>query len=279
MANRSYKANYGRVFAIVGVVIVAIIIIVVLKSPTTNNSSASDAIAPQKLINQITSIPSTISDAIGGGTVTAKASPISGKPYLTSNGLPQILYMGAEYCPYCAAERWPVIIALSRFGTFSGLRTTHSSTSDVYPDTQTFSFHGSSFTSKYIGFTPVEMYSNIADSNGTSGYTTLDTPTSTEQSLMNTYDAPPYVSSSNQGAIPFIYFNGKYLIVGATYSPQVLQNQSYQNIADALSKPNSAITKGVLGAANNMTAVICKITGNQPVTACTPTIQKLETSL
>jgi hypothetical protein len=28
-----------------------------------------------------------------------------------------------------------------------------------------------------------------------------------------------------------------------------------------------------------MTAAICKLTNNQPATACTPTIQKLESSL
>jgi hypothetical protein len=96
---------------------------------------------------------------------------------------------------------------------------------------------------------------------------------------MSTYDAPPYVSSSDQGAIPFIYFGGKYLIVGATYSPQVLQGKSYQQIANSLSSPSSAIAKGMLGAANNITATICKLTNNQPTTACTPTITGLESSL
>ena len=174
------------------------------------------------------------------------------------------------------AERWPMVIALSKFGTFKNLGTTHSSSTDVYPDTQTFSFHGSSFISKYLSFMPVEMYTNIPNSNG---YTTLDTPTSSEQSIMNTYDAPPYTSSSNQGAIPFIYFAGKYLIVGATYSPQLLLNQSYQNIANDLSNPNSGVTQGILGAANNITATICKITNNQPATACTPAIKTMEASL
>jgi hypothetical protein len=279
MANRNGKANYGRVFIIIGAAIVVFILVILFKSPTTPNSNVSDAIAPTKLINQITSVPISVSDTVGSGSSTVKASSLSGKPYLTSNGLPQILYMGAEYCPYCATERWPMIVALSRFGTFKNLSTTHSSTTDVYPNTQTFSFHGSSYTSKYIGFTPVEMYSNIASSSASSGYTTLDTPTSTEQSLMNTYDAPPYVSSSNQGAIPFIYFAGKDLIVGATYSPQVLQGQSYQQIANALSNPKSAIAQGVLGAANNITATICKLTGNKPANVCDSTITKLESGL
>ena len=33
-----------------------------------------------------------------------------------------------------------MVSALSRFGTFTGLTTTHSSTSDVYPNTPTFTF-------------------------------------------------------------------------------------------------------------------------------------------
>jgi len=273
---KANKAKYGRVFGVIAVVIVIFLIIIVSKSPTTTNSSTADGKASAKIVSQITTIPSSISDQVGKGSSTVNATAISGKPYLTSNGLPNILYMGAEYCPYCATERWAMVVSLSRFGTFSNLGTTHSSSSDVYPNTQTFSFHDSSYHSRYIGFTPVEMYTNIPNS---SGYTTLDTPTSAEQSLMNTYDAPPYVSSSEQGSIPFIYFAGKYLIVGATYSPQVLQNQTYQSIANALSNPKSSIAQGVLGAANNLTATICKLTNNQPSTACTSTIIGLEASL
>jgi hypothetical protein len=276
MANSSNKARYGRIIGIVGVIIVIFLIIIVSKSPTTGNTTGSDGIASNSIVKQITTIPSSISDQVGSGSSTVKASAISGKAYLTSSGKPQILYMGAEYCPYCATERWAMVVGLSRFGTFSNLHTTHSSSSDVYPNTQTFSFHDSSFTSQYIGFTPVEMYTNIPNS---SGYTTLDTPTSAEQSLMNTYDAPPYVSSSEQGSIPFIYFAGKYLIVGATYSPAVLQGQTYQSIANALSNPKDKIAQGVLGAANNITATICKLTNNQPSSACTPTIKGIEASL
>ena len=43
---------------------------------------------------------------------------------LTFDGKPGIFYYGAEYCPYCAAERWPVVVALSRFGTWSNLQQT-----------------------------------------------------------------------------------------------------------------------------------------------------------
>jgi hypothetical protein len=184
--------------------------------------------------------------------------------------------MGAEYCPYCATERWPMVVALTRFGSFSNLKITHSSTTDVYPDTQTFSFYKSTYTSPYIVFTPVEMYSNIAQG---SGYSTLQTPTSQQQSLMNTYDAPPYVPSANAGAIPFMYFNGKYLLTGASYSPTSLQNKTAAQIASALTNKNDPITQGVLGSANILTAVICSVTNNQPSTVCTPTIKGIESTM
>jgi len=32
-----------------------------------------------------------------------------------------VVYIGAEYCPYCAVERWPLIVALNRFGTLTNL--------------------------------------------------------------------------------------------------------------------------------------------------------------
>jgi hypothetical protein len=44
----------------------------------------------------------------------------SGSPYL-SNGKPVVLYIGAEFCQYCAIERWALIMALMRFGNFTSL--------------------------------------------------------------------------------------------------------------------------------------------------------------
>jgi hypothetical protein len=80
--------------------------------------------------------------------------------------------MGAEFCPYCAAQRWALVVALSQFGTFSGLTATHSTTTDVYPDTKTFSFYGSTYTSTSLDFTSVELESNQVSGNS---YATLQT--------------------------------------------------------------------------------------------------------
>ena len=34
---------------------------------------------------------------------------------------PIVVYIGADYCPNCAFMRWPLTVALLRFGNYSGL--------------------------------------------------------------------------------------------------------------------------------------------------------------
>ncbi len=73
----------------------------------------------------------SVLDAVGVGDVKVAPTKINA-PALISNGRPEVLYVGAEYCPYCAAERSAVAVALSRFGTLHGLGQTASSPNDVY---------------------------------------------------------------------------------------------------------------------------------------------------
>ena len=155
---------------------------------------------------------------------------------------------------------------------------THSSAVDVFPNTNTFSFYGSTYSSSFLTFESVEQNSNQLASSGS--YKTLETPTPDQQQLIGTYDAPPYVSSTSTNAIPFIDFGGKYLISGATYDAAVLQGKSADEIATALSDPTSAISQGAVGAANTMTAALCTLTNDKPATACaSPAIQGIKARL
>jgi hypothetical protein len=275
----------GAVIAVIAIVVVIIVVLPGSKSSSTaTNGPTGSALA--SVVSDVTTVPAATLDKIGdgGGAVSSKPAAISGGAALTANGKPEMLYMGAEYCPYCAAERWSMIVALSRFGTFSGLKTTHSASvngggqTEPYPNTPTWTFHGSTYTSKYLTFTPVEMETNVPDkSNG--GYTNLEVPTKAQQALLNKYDVPPYVPQGSNGAIPFITFGNKYLIAGASYNPQVLSGLSWAQIATDLKNPDSGVAKGIVGTANYMTAAICKMTGNQPASACTSAIQSLENGL
>ena len=177
-----------------------------------------------------------------------------------------------------------MIVALSRFGTFTGLATIHSAAAngagdaEPYPNTPTWTFLHANYTSKYVTFTSVEAQTNVPDKT-TGSYTNLQTPTAAQTALITKYDAAPYISSSDAGSIPFIDFGNKYMIVGASYSPQVLAGLSWSTIATDLNNPSSAVAKGVDGTANYITAALCKLTNNQPASACTSTVVALESQL
>jgi len=270
------------------VIVVVFVVVKANKKPPATAAGASNGptgAALATLTKQVTTVPVSALNSVGGGSITSGGdlgatsgnflTPISGASALTQNGKPEFLYVGAEYCPYCGAERWPMIIALSRFGTFSGLTTIHSSSTDAYANTPSWTFYGSKYTSKYISFVSVEETRNyrIGNSASTSvNYVTLQTPTAAEQALATKYGT---------GYIPFIDVGNAYVEVGNLnpYGPQVLQGKSWSAIAAALSNPSSTIAQGALGSANYLTAAMCKLTGNQPATACTPAIQTLETQL
>jgi len=200
------------------------------------------------------SVPAATLDAVGSPSGDVLPNKIgNGSVLKGADGKPLITYIGAEYCPFCAAERWSLAVALSRFGTFSNLSGTHSSDSDEFPDTQTLSFYGSSYSSPYIDFQPVEEATNqpVGD-----GYQTLQTPTAAQSALVAKYDP--------QGSIPFLDIANRYLITGSSFSPQVLQGLSRSQIAADLSDPDSAVAQAIDGTANDITAAVAAVTGNQP---------------
>ena len=59
----------------------------------------------------------------------------------------------------------------------------------------------------------------------------------------------------------------------------MLDGLSWSTIATDLHNPNSAVAKAVDGTANYITAAICKMTGNQPASACTATVKSLESQI
>ena len=191
----------GSIVVVIAVV-VAFIVIKANNKPATNSSNGPTGAALASVVSKVTNVPASTLDKIGdgGGAFSGKIQSVNGGTPLTSGGKPEVLYMGAEYCPYCAAERWSMIVALSRFGTFSGLSTIHSSTTDTPANIPTWTFHGSSYTSKYLTFTPVEMQTNVRDPSA-GQYPVLEKPTAAQQALITKYDAPPYVASANAGAI------------------------------------------------------------------------------
>jgi thiol-disulfide isomerase/thioredoxin len=236
---------------------------------TTSQLTGSQLTA---VVNRVTSVPPATLATVGKGMSFPKIMiPVTGSP-LTSNGKPEVLYMGAEYCPFCATERWAMAVALSRFGTFSGLGVIHSAADDTPASIPTLTFYKSAYTSKYLTFTPVELQK--VDRSP------LQKPTAGQNALMSKYDAPPYVQAANAGSIPFVDFGNRWIISGASYSYQVLQGRSWSQVADALHNPSTPIAQGADGAANVMTAAICKLTNDRPASVCgTSLIKNLQGQL
>jgi hypothetical protein len=262
----------------VAVVVVVVGVLVGVKAAGGGKTTPAAARGPASasVVQAVTAVPATVLSAVGPGSVQTLPKPINATA-LVADSKPRVLYVGAEYCPYCAAERWPMVVALSRFGSWSNLGATSSSSSDAFPSTATLSFHGATYTSDLLSFSGVEQTSNIPAGNG---YEPLDTLSDADQSLLTTYDAPPFVSSSSAGAIPFIDLGGRYVISGASYSPQVLAGKTHEQIAAALADPKSPTAKAIDGTANAITATLCELTGQKPTTVCgDPAISSLRSRI
>ena len=211
--NRMLLAS-GAIITVVAIAL-ALVLIKVNSKPAASSPPADGpaGAALASVVKDLTSVPASVLDTVragslsgaGIGSVSTSGSgylaPVSGSP-LTSGGKPEVLYLGAGFCPYCAAVRWPLIVALSRFGTFSGLRTTRSAIAngagqhEPYPATPTWTFHGSRYTSQYLTFTPVELQTNIPDPE-TGGYRPRPATNSRRRPYRSPSVAPVSSSTAN----------------------------------------------------------------------------------
>jgi len=184
----------------------------------------------------------------------------NGTPW-TIDGKPVIVYIGGEYCPYCAATRWPLTIALLRFGNFSGLEYMLSSPSDYFPNTPTFTYLKAKYYSPYVVFQPYEAWNREGK--------VIVTPPSNYTSVL----------ISLGGGIPFVDFGGLYVIDNSPFVPQGWAQYNWSQIAK-FAMTNSSFGREIDAYADAFTAVICKIDGNKPSSVCSnPGIIELESQL
>ena len=74
---------------------------------------------------------------------------------------PVVFFYGAEFAPYAAAQRWPLVLALSRFGTFRRIGLVQSSMTAAFPNVSTFTFYDTYYSSKYVILESVERYGSL----------------------------------------------------------------------------------------------------------------------
>jgi hypothetical protein len=179
----------------------------------------------------------------------------------TTGGGPQpvVFFYGAEFAPYAAVQRWPLILALSRFGTFKELGLMQSSATTAFADLSTFTFWKVSYASKYLILESVERYSSLNPTGGR--YLGLQRPNAQEAAAIASYGA-----GANTFAVTDVA--NRYVLNGASFAPGVLAGLTQSQIAGNLNTPASPLTQAVVSAANEITASICAVDGDKPDAVC-----------
>ena len=212
----------------------------------------------QQQVLQLESIAlnETLANRIGPGIVTPYPSKINGTNVTMVGGKPAVIYIGADFCPYCAITRWGLILALMRFGNFTNLHYMTSSATDSFANTATFTFYNSTYSSQLISFLGAETLTNVAP------YQPLQQPNQLETSAGQFYDPV--------GSIPFIDFGNKSVQIGApaSLSPGYIRGLDWGQVISALQDSNSTVAQSLIGDANVFTAQICAIDGDNPQSVC-----------
>jgi len=257
-ARKSRNRTTGLASVVLAAVIVVTLIVVKVAgggSGTGGTALAAGTPVPAATMHRLASIPfSTLVAAPSSGLVTPTQT-IS-DPKLTADNKPDLLYIGAEFCPVCATERWAMYVALSKFGTFSPEPgRIHSAVGDG--DIPTLTFYKTNYTSPYLTFTPVETTTNQISGDS---YVTLQTPTAAQQKIW---------AAHTTGTIPFLDFGGKVELTSAQYDPTVLEGVSFDDIASDVGNNSTVIGADIDASANVLIKTICTtLTGHKPAAVC-----------
>lgn len=267
-ARRRAFLGGGAILAVVAVV-AGFLIARSLSAPAGGQAAAGGTrgtVLPAAVAREIESVPAATLSQAGAGPVpgyqnkTYSGAPVRAVtgPALTSGGKPDLLYIGAEFCPYCAAMRWSMAVALSRFGTFTTpLRGIHSAADDTDPSTPTLTFYQARYSSRYLSFTPVE--------NEDENHQQLQATTHAQEQAWERYD-----TVNGQVGYPFIDFGNQAVITAPLYDPALLRSMTWAQVAAALRDPSSPAGQAIDGTANYVTAGICAMTSSKPAAACSP---------
>jgi len=197
----------------------------------------------------LTSVTDATLNSVANVSLSYIPSTISGPP-LNKNGLPEVLYIGGEFCPFCAGLRWSLSIALSKFGNLSGLEYMLSGVNDGNLSTVTYSHVN--FTSSYISFVAIEAFDRQRNN--------YQPVPSQDQQLWSQYD-------SSLG-IPFLDIGNQYVLLSSPFSPTILTGLSWEQIYSQLDNVNNSVSKQIDAGAASIIAAICKVDGGKPANVC-----------
>ncbi|WP_409483464.1 DUF929 family protein [Arsenicicoccus dermatophilus] len=260
-----------QVAAVTSAVVLLVIAGVVWAAVASKNKPVEVAKGTQMLsadsLRAINSVPASAYDAAGVGDLQAGPKRVKDAPASVQDGKPRIIYVGAEFCPFCAGLRWSVATAMARFGQWQALAESTSMQEPGLAPISTVSFsqrhHGASYQSSLLSFTGYETSTNEIK-NG--ARVKLDELSGEDKAFFEKYDAKPYTES--EGAIPFLSIGGKVLQHGGLSDLKAFEGKTTAQIAAALKDPKDPAAKAALTGANVITAAICETTGNKPAEVC-----------
>lgn len=219
-------------------------------------SLASQATGLDRYINQTVSssnlaaLQRTSVTSYGPAPTAAMLGSIQkfgGTPF-SSNGKPIVVFIGAEFCQYCAIERWALIMTMMRFGNFTNLHYMTAGTTEG--DYATFTFVGSRYSSSYIVFR---------------SYEAADRADNPLQTVPSNYSA---VWTHYGSGFPFVDVGNTYVSPSSVLAnPSILSGKNWTQIISGISSGDDT---GLLikEAANLFTALICKVTQGSPAGIC-----------
>ncbi len=255
---RQAAQRRNRHYAIAAVVVVVAIVALVVGIGVSSSGSSGPPRQPISAADQtqLENIPvATLVAATTKGISLQYATTAAGGT-LTSAGKPELLFVGAEFCPICAAQRWPMTIALMKFGTFTNLQTTHSAKADG--NAGTLSYYGSTYSSPYLTFNANELYTNQPSG---SYYKTLDKLTPAETAVWT-------ANQPSSQTFPFIDFAGKATLQTAQYNPETIYNMSFSDILSSVGSNDNTVGASIDASSAVFIKYLCGMTNDQPQNVC-----------
>jgi Domain of unknown function (DUF929) len=215
-------------------------------------------------------------------------------PLFVVNGKPSVLYVGSITCIWCAANRWSMALALSRFGNFTYLFKGYSSLNDgdaptlywapMHYESTSITF-GSFYNSNYVNFLPIEEAAPI-----TGGFS-LQPLSAIQQNVNQTgnlayRDEVRYIIALNSfGGTPYTVW-GNYVAAGAdarafgnSSQSMSLLNMTHQQLLQQIARPSSQLGWTEYAGADYYAAMICKSINNTAPVCGLPAIRTIESAL
>lgn len=249
------------------VILVALFVLPLSAAQAANRTDGSTP-APAQITQLVAHVPASTLNQVDAGTLDPASFNVFKlhSAQLQSHGKPELLTMNLAWCPHCAANNWALAVALSRFGTFTGLRIIDTGTfyctvvsdpcalapGSCFPHTHGLSFFGTKYHSSYLSFAAIVLQ----DVHGKN----LESPTRREITQLKPFDP--------QAQTPAVDVGGEWGFLGVGFSPGILGHRTWTQIAGGLANPVNPVSRQIDASANLFTAAICKATKGRPAGVC-----------